>query len=517
MVLSYLESTDGFRYNNGRKKRENTDMKRLFACALCILMLLPLCACSSSLAVNETATVEEVVTAAKKPEKKEDPYAITTDPISLPEGNCVGYCRVDVTPEQYPIYISSGMNAKKALDPLYFTVVAFSDGETAALMIGMDLKGMGGEFYTKCTKAIEEVSGIPASHVFLNATHNHNAPAHNSTAVANIRWQALCLKRLKWAVREALTDLSPATAEIGHADTTGFAFVRRYICADGSLQGIHHRITTGSPVVKHETEADPDLQAIRFQRDGKKDVVMVNWQAHAAHAAISIKDAVTADFIKEFRDGAEEKYDIHFAYYNGASGNINFSTKFPELKAVQGGYKEIGTALVGKLGEALSNMEKVSLGKVGAVASKVDGVIRKDDPARLAEAQICQSANEKDQDRLLEQYGFQSKYEANYMVARSNSKSPRKLPVSAISFGELGFAANSCEMFDTNAMEVKAASPFKMTFVCAYTNGSNGYIPSAFAFDRGGYEVDTTYFVKGTGELLAQELVRLLSELHSAS
>ena len=164
-------------------------------------MLLPLCACASSLATEEVVSAEETVTAVKKPVKKEDPYAITTDPISLPEGNCVGYCRVDVTPEQYPIYISSGMNAKKALDPLYFTVVAFSDGETAALMVATDLKNSGGEFYQKCTKAIEEVSGIPASHVFINATHNHNAPSQNSTAVANIRWQALCLKRLKWATQ----------------------------------------------------------------------------------------------------------------------------------------------------------------------------------------------------------------------------------------------------------------------------------------------------------------------------
>lgn len=494
-------------------------MKRLLALLLCIATILSLMACSSAAIESEEVETEEKTekTAEEKPAKKEDPYAITTDPIPLPEGTCVGYTKVDVTPEQFPVHISSGMSGEKALDPIYFTVVAFSDGETAALMIGTDLKGMGGDFYTKCTKAIEEVSGIPKTHVFLNATHNHNAPAHNSTAVANIRWQALALKRLKWAVREALMDLSPATAEIGHADTTGFAFVRRYICEDGSLQGIHHKITTGSPAVKHETEADPDLQVIRFTREGKKDVVMVNWQAHAAHAANDIKDAVTADFIKEFRDGSEEKYDILFAYYNGASGNLNFSTKFPELKAVSGGYRAVGTALVGKLGEALDNMEPVNLGKVGALASTVDGVIRKDDPARLAEAQICNSANEKDRQRLLDQYGFQSKYEANYMVARSNSKSPRKLPVSAISFGELGFAANGCEMFDTNGQEVKAASPFKMTFVCGYTNGSNGYMPSTFAFSRGGYEVDTTYFVQGTAELLVAELVNLLTTLHSAS
>ena len=492
-------------------------MKRILALILCILMLLPLCACASSLPAEEPSGTAETKAEEKESVKTEDPYAITKDPIPLPAGNCVGYARVDITPEQYPVYISSGMNAKKALDPLYMTVVAFSDGEKAALLIGADLKGSGGEFLTKLMNAIEEVSGITADYVFLNATHNHNAPSTGSDSVNNIRWSALMLKRAKWAVREALKDLSPAKAEIGHADTTGFAFVRRYICEDGSLQGIHHQFTTGSPAVKHETEADPDLQVIRFTREGKKDIVMANWQAHAAHAANDIKDAVTADFIKEFRDGAEEKYDIHFAYYNGASGNLNFSTKFSELKAVQGGYKAVGTALVDKLGEAMQNMEEVSLGKVGALATDVECEVRKDDPARLEEAKLCNSANEKDKERLLKEYGFQSKYEASYMVARAGYSKTQKVPVSAISFGELGFAANACEMFDTNGMEVKAGSPFKMTFMCAYTDGGYGYIPSAFAFPRGGYEVDTTRYVMGTGEALAQELVRLLTELHSAS
>ncbi len=494
-------------------------MKRLLAFVLCILMILPLVSCASSLPTEDDGVAEETKTLEKNTEKEteEDPYAITKDPIPLPEGNCVGYARVDVTPRQFPVSISSGMTGESALDPLYLTVVAFSDGEKAALLIAADLKGSGGDFLTKLTDAIREVSGITSEYVFLNATHNHNAPSTGSDSVNNIIWSAMMLKRAKWAVRQALKDLSPAKAEIGVADTTGFAFVRRYICEDGSLQGIHHQFTTGSPAVKHETEADPALQAIRFTREGKKDIVMVNWQAHAAHAANSIKNAVTADFINEFRSGAEEEYGIHFAYYNGASGNINLSTKFPEKKAVSGGYKAVGTALVGKLGEALANMEEVQLGKVGALATKVECQVRKDDPARLAEAQLCNSANAKDKERLLKEYRFQSKYEASYMVARSGYGKTQKVPVSAISFGELGFAANACEMFDTNGMEVKSASPFKMTFMCAYTNGGYGYIPSTFAFSRGGYEVDTTRYVQGTGEALAQELVRLLNELHSAS
>ena len=34
-------------------------------------------------------------------------------------------------------------------------------------------------------------------------------------------------------------------------------------------------------------------------------------------------------------------------------------------------------------------------------------------------------------------------------------------------------------MFDTNGTQLRSASSFKMTFSCAYTNGSKSYMPSA--------------------------------------
>ena len=44
-------------------------------------------------------------------------------------------------------------------------------------------------------------------------------------------------------------------------------------------------------------------------------------------------------------------------------------------------------------------------------------------------------------------------------------------------------------------------------------NGANGYIPSAIAWDNGGYEVDNCRFQKGIGEELAEQYVQMLTEL----
>ena len=86
------------------------------------------------------------------------------------------------------------------------------------------------------------------------------------------------------------------------------------------------------------------------------------------------------------------------------------------------------------------------------------------------------------------------------------------LPFTAVSIGDIAFAAAPYEMFDTNGVEIRNASPFNMTFICAYTNGHMGYIPSALAFPHGGYEVYVSRFVSGTAETTVNTIVSMLQE-----
>ena len=55
-----------------------------------------------------------------------------------------------------------------------------------------------------------------------------------------------------------------------------------------------------------------------------------------------------------------------------------------------------------------------------------------------------------------------------------------------------------------------------MTIVATKANGENGYFPSQFAFDvSGGYECDTTKYVPGTAERLADQYVEMLEAQYS--
>ncbi len=67
---------------------------------------------------------------------------------------------------------------------------------------------------------------------------------------------------------------------------------------------------------------------------------------------------------------------------------------------------------------------------------------------------------------------------------------------------------------DTQGMFIKDNSPFKMTFIMGYANDMNFYMPSELSFENGCYEVDNSYYIKGTAEALADRYVAMLNALH---
>lgn len=85
----------------------------------------------------------------------------------------------------------------------------------------------------------------------------------------------------------------------------------------------------------------------------------------------------------------------------------------------------------------------------------------------------------------------------------------------AISVGDRAFIAAPYEMFDQNGLFIKEKSPFKMTVSATIANSRYGYIPSEFTCSYGGYEVDTSKYIKGTAEGLADQFVDMLNQLHN--
>jgi hypothetical protein len=170
----------------------------------------------------------------------------------IPQGYAAGYSRVKITPTRLPIPLASDADATKVRDDLYLSCVAISDGDEVAFLIHMDLKRCSLKLYQAACRVIEQETGVPADHVFINSTHTHNSPDPNLTDSWTTLWMSETLyPAFRKVTRAAYEDLSEAEMYIGRADTTHYAHVRRYICEDGTLDGIHMAFTTGSPIKQH--------------------------------------------------------------------------------------------------------------------------------------------------------------------------------------------------------------------------------------------------------------------------
>ncbi len=103
-------------------------------------------------------------------------------------------------------------------DELCVRAIYVTEGEERMLFLSLELGDIGSEWLPE----LERLTGIPADHIYLTATHTHSAPhagGHWHEDVADVEageaFAALCLARVKEAVELAKKAQQPATAKYG--------------------------------------------------------------------------------------------------------------------------------------------------------------------------------------------------------------------------------------------------------------------------------------------------------------
>ncbi len=470
------------------------NVKRILTLLLVAVMVLSLVACGEAKKSGTGAVIGEGT-------------------VQLPEGFTAGYGRADISPTTLPVATDT-QTANVVHDKLYATCIAVSDGTDIALLFSMDMKNIPSEdFYPEATKRITAAYGIPKENVVLNAMHSHNAPAAQSPKKAGvIEWREVAYQGILEAAKIAMEDLAPATAYTGRSDTTDMVYVRRYLDVQtGRCLNMNETVSKGLCV--RETEADPEMRTIRFDRGEKKDIVMVNWQAHAASAATPLAGQISADYVGVTRAGVESVVDAHFAFFMGASGNIALKDK---LGGASLAWDELGANLVGKVQEALAAETPIEVGTDVKISHTViEGKVIKETPDRILAAQrYSAAATAAEKEQIIAECNLDTEhdvtaiqYREKYLLKNGETYS---IPLTAVSFGEIAFATAPYEMFDTNGLDIRNGVPFKTTFVCSLTNGNLGYFPDSDIWDNKGYEVVAARFEKGHAELCADTLIDML-------
>lgn len=476
-------------------------MKKILAMLLAVCFVLGLAACGKG-AGNQTIAPSGQEAAAPQ----------------------VGFGRTDITPEEPMPLASYGDEDTRIstgfIEKLEANALAVTDakGNTLLIVTG-DLSWCGKELGARIRQTLSDEFDIPGDNIILTGTHNHSAPSTVSTTdPLRNRYREQYVAGMVEAGRLAMADRKPAQMYIGTVDAEGMNFVRRYELLDGTYPNFE---TVSSDKIKgHESEADDDLQLLKFVREGGKDVLVYNWQAHAnlvSHDK-NLYKLISTDFFGPFRAEVENKLDVHCFLWQGAAGNLNPESQI-DGETPTTDHKEYGKMLARFAVEAYNNAVPAEMGDIKVLTYTYAGEVNHSFDHVLDKAMEIQAYYKAtgDQDTCREMgkpYGINTRNHAARIVANAKLGKTQDIPMKVACIGSVGFIVLYYEMFDTNAMYIRENSPFDMTFVIGYSeNVGLGYIPSALAEGHGGYEVDNNTFVNGTGNLVQDKYVELLKEI----
>lgn len=388
----------------------------------------------------------------------------------------VGYGSADISPKESVMLDGFGDHTErystKVSEALLTTCIAITDedGETV-IILANDLLNSVKTWVAPIRELIAKETGVPFDHIMFHSSHTHSAPHTSSYPIyqEQIKQQALA------AAKQAMDDRAPATMLGSYMRVEEkLNCNRHYLLSDGTYMAEGVGAVPKEQLIGHFINPDNLLQVVKFERTDKKDIVMMNWQAHYLGSKLDYY-ACTSDYPGVMRATVEKALDCHSLFILSASGNINSWSQIPGELDVNY-HTELGQILGNKVIDMIDDLKPMNTGKV-----QITEVM-----------QPCRSI--KVVGELIE------------------------IPIYALSFGDVGMVFAPYEMFDTNAMAVRDQSPFPMTMVASCSNESHSYIPTPPSWDwEQKYEVRITKFEKGTAEELQQKFVDMLNEQFTAA
>lgn len=435
-----------------------------------------------------------------------------------------GFGRADITPEEYGPMSGFGTDERRScnrvLDRIMGTCIAVSDAEgNTFLLCTTDLLNAKEETVVAAARdAITAETGIPAERIMVAAIHTHSGPA---TYSREVEFTDIYLdyfgKQMAKAAKDALADRRESQIFIGQRIVKNMTFVRHYLMNDGTYGGsCFGSFKSGAKA--HLAEADEQMQLIRFKRQGARDIVLLNWQSHSTFIGHPEGTDMSADYSAPLRNHVEGTEGCHFVFFQGACGNLVPRSRIEEENIVENDHIAYGRHLAEEVLEGLKDLRPVKGGPVRTKQMMYRGAVDHSDDPRVPDATVvCDNyyklEDPKERLALRKKYGFNSIYHATQVINRSRLGAYIEMEIDALCAGDISFATAPYEMFCSNGKYIKDNTPFEMTFVMGYCNGSNAYIADKAAFAYDCYEVNSRRFYEGAAEDIVENHIRMLREL----
>ena len=385
----------------------------------------------------------------------------------------VGYAKADVSPDPAGHIGIVGSNdvatrrANSLKEPFWLNCICFTDTDGTTVMVMAGDFAYSNNYLVKAIReGIAEKTGIPAENIQYNVSHNHTGPDQGSTADGACKeYVDMFIDKAIAAGVAAMENRKPAKMYIGIDRPENLNFQRHYIHTDGTIAGSVAECRVSELLTQME-KADNLMQVVKFVREGERDVLMVNWQAHPFQ--ISERDVLSPGSPGVMRRVLLDTYGVESIYIMGGAGDL------------------VSKSYIGSQNRATTEDEHGTL--------------------------LAQSAAKAAENAVEAETGKIHYQEVDFVLPFPGEVKSYKL--GAFGFGDFGYVSEPFEMFQTNSVAVRNASPYTMTFFAQVSNGNDltGYIPDKEACAYGCYEKGPMFTPEGTAEVLQEELTKMIQE-----
>ena len=353
--------------------------------------------------------------------------------------------------------------------------------------------------------------GVPASKVWVTATHTHSAPATAISFLAGAPPDPLFLDvfidRVITSIIDAKQHARPAVCVAGTAPAPGLELNRRTIRPDGGI--MFQQWNEDWPV---EGPVDPHVGYVGFETpDGEPLAMVVEYAVHnnCCNTGVYHRDAFgrCGDALRAALPGLSATLVVP-----GAAGTVIGGD--PGTLQQRGGdahAHRVARTCADLVSQAYRNADRRSVPKLNLTTRVLE---LPDRP--LSESTFCHDGCRGTTEEA--QRSARERYDPEQRALRERGSTTCAVEIAALSLGDVAIVTSPAELFVEYGLEIKRDSPFETTLVAELTNGYCGYVPTATAFQHGGYETHRTVYTSrlgvDAGDRIVEASLELLRELH---
>lgn len=362
-------------------------------------------------------------------------------------------------------YANRTVGAREVHDDLFVNAIALGDDGERIALLTYDVCHFDLAFAAEIKSALREATGLDAAHVALNTSHTHAGPVvgawHAQRAAPDYR-RAVIAKGVR-ALRAALEDLAQSAFSVGSAPVD-IGCNRREMTPKG-------KIILG---VNPDGPRLPEMTVWRFSRPAGPDVVLFSTAMHGTTLG-GENLSISAEWMgAAVRCLEAESPEARYVFAQGCGADQNPYREQATFELIE----QHGRTAAAAVREALGGMREL-----------------RPLPLRCMMRELP-------------------------LPLLDDESKTYPLPMHAVRIGEATLIGLGCEAFVQYALFGRSISPAAETLVLGYTDGSAGYLPTADAYETGGYETEANRhfpvgspFAPRSEEIVKEAMQEMLEEL----